>query len=766
MPDESLPFAALLARYRMGAGLTQQELAERARLSARGISDLERGVKTRPRTYTVQQLAEARGLSRDQRSVFQRAARPHDAAIDLPPAMAAPVPLPAPLTPLIGRERDEAEVIDLFRWRGARLVTLVGPGGVGKTRLALEVARRLRADVEGEIALVTLAPIREPELLLTVVIEALGLKQEGSRTPHEMLTDYLRQRRVLLVLDNFEHLMEAAPYLADLLAAYPRLRVLATSRTPLRLRGEREMWIEPLALPEGSSTEDGGDVARSPAVALFLSSAHVAQPELSPDGNTSGTIADICRRLDGLPLALELAAAHLKTMPPVTLLARLEHRLHVLADGPRDLPPRQQTMRDTIAWSYDLLTRREQSVFRRLSVVAGGCTAEVAGAVCGDDLSPADILGALGSLAEKSLLRIQEQENGDLRFSPQETVREYALERLVAAGEEVAVRRRHLAYFLALAEEAEPQLQGAEQPVWMKRLSDERDNLRAALHGAHGMGDLAQGLRLASALWQFWYTHGYLREGRRWMESLLELEAVVGTPESHALRAQACVRAAILAAEAGDHSQAAALAEEGLALYRTTEDKRGMGVAWNVLGNVAKYQGDLERAAEFYEQSMAVMRDIGSTVNVARLLNNLGTIAVERGDYRSAVALYEESLTIKRELDDERGIATALNNLADVFRDQGHLDRASPLYTESMHLFQRMGEKWGAALSLANLGEVTRYQGDLREARKLCEESLRLAREVGNAWIIANSLKTLGGVLHDQGEQEHAAMLFRESSTI
>ncbi|MDQ2743420.1 MAG: tetratricopeptide repeat protein, partial [Chloroflexota bacterium] len=766
MPNESLPFAALLTQFRMGAGLTQQELAERARLSARGISDLERGVKIRPRAYTVLQLADALELSTEQRAVFQRAARPQDAAPELPAAPAAPVPLPTPLTPLIGRERDEAEVIDLFRWRGARLVTLIGPGGVGKTRLALEAARRLRDDFKGKVALVALGSIREPGLLPAVVVEALGLQQEGSRSSRAILIDYLQQRRALLVLDNFEHVLEAAPYVADLLAACPSVRVLATSRTPLCLRGEREVWIEPLALPEVLGLEGGEEVARSPAVALFLSSAQVAQPGLSPHDTHSVTIADICRRLDGLPLALELAAVHLRTMSPDTLLARLEHRLQVLADGPRDLPTRQQTMRDTIAWSYDLLTQREQIVFRRLSVVAGGCTAEVAGAICCDDLSPADILSTLGSLAEKSLLRIQEQENGELRFSPLETIREYALERLVAVGEEITVRRRHLAYFVALAEEAEPQLQGAEQPAWLKRLSDERDNLRAALHSARGTGDLAQGLRLASALWQFWYTHGYLREGRRWMESLLELEAVVGTPESHALRAQACVRAAILATEAGDHSQAAALAGEGLARYRTTEDKRGMGVAWNVLGNVAKYQGELRRAAEFYEQSMDVMRDIGSTVNVARLLNNLGTIAVERGDFQRAVALYEESLAIKRELEDERGIATALNNLADVFRDQGHLDRASSLYRESMQLFQHMGEKSGAALSLANLGEVTRYQGDLREARTLCEESVRLAREVGNAWIIAVSLKTLGEVLQDQGEQEHSAVLLRESLTI
>lgn len=766
MADDSLPFATLLTRYRVAAGLTQQELAERAKLSTRGVSDLERGVKSRPRLYTVQQLTEALQLSAEQRAVFQGAARPFDAPANGQHQPAVPLPLPSPLTPMIGREREEAEAVYLVRWHGVRLLTLLGPGGVGKTRLALEVARCLRADFDDSVMLVTLSSIREPELFLPAIVEALGLEGGGSKPAQALLIEHLRDRRALLLLDSFEHLIESASQVAELLATCPGVHVLATSRMLLHVRGERAMTVEPLAVSTLCSEQRPATVAHSPAVALLVASARLVRPDFSPTPEENQTLVAICRRLDGVPLALELAAAHLKTHTPEALLARLGRRLPMLADGPRDLPARQQTMRDTIAWSYDLLGREEQALFRSLAAFAGGCTVAAVEAVSAPDRSPDDALAGLTALGDKSLVQIREGEDGGLRFSLLDTVREYALEQLIAAQEEIDVQRRHLSYFLALAEEAEPRLRGTDQATWLRRLDAERDNLRAALRESRGIGDLERGLRLALALWHFWYTRGHLQEGRGWFEGLLALEAIVGTPASQSLRASAFVRAGILAAEAGDHPRASTLAEEALILYRETDHKAGMSSALNLLGTVAKYQGELRRSGAYYEESLVLVREYDSADNVARLLNNLATTATGLGELDRAVALLEESLAIKRNLDDERGIATALNNLAEVYRDGGDLDRAAPLYAESMRLFQHMGERWGLTLALGNVSDVARRRGELTEAQSLAEESVRVAREVGNAWGTAFSLKTLADVLRDAGQLEQAGTLYRESLAI
>ncbi len=766
MVNDSLRFAAVLTRYRLEAGLTQQELAERANLSTRGVSDLERGLKMRPRMYTVLQLADALQLSAEQRAIFQRAARPRDATVDGTRQVAVPLPLPTPLTPMIGREREEAEAVHLLRWQGIKLLTLLGPGGIGKTRLALEVARRLRADFDESLALVALSSIREPELLLPTIIEAVGLEGGGAQSPQTVLIQHFRDRQVLLVLDNFELVIESASLIAEMLAACPRVQVLATSRMPLHLRAEHTMAIEPLAMSANSSEQNAETAARSPAVALLVASAQLFRPDFCPLPGDRPALAAICRRLEGVPLALELAAAHLKTLSPDSLLARLERRLPMLADGPRDLPARQRTMRDTIAWSYDLLGREDQGLFRSLAVFAGGCTVDAVTAVSAPGQSPDSVLAALATLGDKSLLQIREGDDGTLRFNLLDTVQEYALEQLAAAEEEIAVQRRHLGHFLSLAEEAEPQLRGTDQAAWLRRLDNDRDNLRAALRVARGTGDLERGLRLASALWHFWYTRGHLQEGRRWFEGLLALEAIVGTPASQSLRASTGVRAGILAAEAGDHPRASALASEALALYRETDHKAGMATALNLLGTVAKYQGDLRRAAGYFQEALTLNREVGSTDNVARLLNNLGAIAVDLGEHDRAVALLEESVAIKRDLADERGIAIALNNLAEVFRDSGNLERAEPLYAESMRMFQHMGEKWGLTLALANLCDVARRRGDLVKARPLGEESVRVAREVGNAWNIAFSLKSLADVLRDGSKFEQAATLYRESLAI
>ncbi|HEV2459684.1 MAG TPA: helix-turn-helix domain-containing protein, partial [Ktedonobacterales bacterium] len=550
---EPVPFGMLLRRFRLAAGRTQAGLAEQSGLSERAVNDLERDPRRVPRLESVRLLADALGLSPQDRAALLAAARPqaagapsHSATFShrgtLHPARHN---LPVQLTPLLGREDEMVAVTALLRQDAVRLVTLTGPGGVGKTRLGLQVAAELVDEYADGVWFVRLSRLVDPALVLPTIAHILGLQEAGRQPVEAVLREWLRTRAVLLLLDNFEQVVAAAPEVAELLAASPGLKVLVTSRMGLHLRGEQEVPVPPLGLPSAAGSPRLPAVERLnqyPAVALFLARAREARPEFQVTSATAPAVLGICARLDGLPLAIELAAARLKVLPPPALLRRLEQALPLLEGGARDLEARQQTMRATLAWSEDLLEPAEQRLFGRLAVFVGGFTLEAAEAVCaapaGAEPLGVDVLAGLGALVEQSLVQPQtgdegegeEEEGGEARFRLLYVVREYALERLEASGEADALRQAHALYFLMVAEQAEPQLHGPEQRTWLARLERELDNERAALGWLGERAEVERGLRLAAALTWYWGERSHFLEGLGWLKGLLAQPAQPAEP--------------------------------------------------------------------------------------------------------------------------------------------------------------------------------------------------------------------------------------------
>jgi predicted ATPase/transcriptional regulator with XRE-family HTH domain len=773
-------FGEALRHYRMAAALSQEALAGRAGLSHDAIQALERGRRAAPRPQTLALLAEALGLNPAERAALIAAAGGGQAPAPPVPARAMARPacftLPLPPTALVGRESEEKAVRRLLGdpltetegTPGARLLTLVGAGGVGKTRLALAVATALQSAFVDGVAFVDLAPVHAPALVPATLARALGLVELGGQDAGESLVAYLRPRQLLLLLDNMEHLVAVAPLVAALVQSSPRLVVLVTSRAALRVRGEQRFPVPPLATPLPHLAPD--EIARSPAVQLFVARAQAAQPDFALSAENATAVAEICARLDGLPLALELAASWIRLLPPPDLLARLERRLMLLTSGARDLPARQRTLRDTLAWSYDLLSASEQRLFARLAVFQGGRTMEAIEAVCGVD-EPEDLLAGLELLIEKNLLMRAEQgrHEGDHAAAPLDeprfvmlaTIHDYARERLEASGEAPELHRRHAAYFLTLAERAEAALQGAEQAWWLAQLEHEHANLRVALRWAVASGEIALGLRLAAAVWRFWLAHGHLSEGRGWLEQLLAL-AGAASAGTAAVRARALAGVGWLAHRQNDFEHAAAWLEESVALYRTLGQTAGIADVLINRGLVAHAQGDYARAATLLEEAVALRRAAGGGAGLGTAVAWLGLIAREQGDYARSAALYEECLAIHRALDDRGGAATALLGLSDIARDQGDATRAERYGTESLALFRELGERWGSACSLNNLGLAAAQRGNLVRATALLEESLALFRALGIAGSIAEELIGLGRVLVAQGEVRRAATLLAE----
>jgi len=798
--ERQSPFGALLRRYRRAAGLSQEALAERAGLTAQGISALERGLRRAPYRETVRLLAEALGLSREERASLdaavtrRRGPSLHAAAhqdeqqrYDL---------LPAAPNPLIGREHDEAAAVHLLTHDETRLLTLTGPGGVGKTRLAMQVGEGLHDRYADGVVFVSLASLNDSSLVIAAVARALGVPVRGESSLLEIMSAHLRDRRMLLVLDNFEHVVEAAPVVHALLASCRRLTVLTTSRAPLHIQGEHELAVPPLATPDAAPLPPAADLARYASVTLFVSRARAAQPSFALTEANAVAIVAICRQLDGLPLAIELAAARIKLLPPPALLARLDGDpnatpLRLLTGGARDAPARQQTLRNTIAWSYDLLSAEERRVFQDLAIFAGGATLEAAEAVCaaGADhaLGLPNVLDVLSSLVDKSLVQVDESSgdvavgvDGGSRVTMLQTIREYGLERLEASGEWDEIGARHAAYYLALAERAAPGLTGPEQSAWLALLGREEDNLRAALDWASRSGGrdgepvlngngpgIEIGLRLGSALWRFWHTRGQVSEGRAWLEKLLALSRPVGNDApSLASQTRALDAASALATEQGDHQRAATLLEESLRLYRRLGDPRGAATATNILGSVALRQGDYRRATALYEECLAARRDLTDSRGTAVALNNLGIVARYEGDHQRAASLHEESLAIKRTLGDPRGIAFSLNNLGEVALDRGDDERATVLFAESLALFEEHDGRWGIALLLTNLGNLARRQGHYERATMRYKRSLALYREMDNRVDVGECLEGLASVADAQGRPWRAAQLFGASAAL
>jgi predicted ATPase/class 3 adenylate cyclase len=676
--------------------------------------------------------------------------------------------LPRQLTSFIGREREIAAI--KVQVTKTRLLTLTGSGGSGKTRLALQMAADVLDQYPDGVWFVELAPLADPALVPQVVATALGLSEQKGRTFVQTLADHLKFKHLLLVLDNCEHLLSACAQLCDaLLRACAHLTVLATSREGLGISGEQTYRVPSLSLPDPKEKLTLEQVSQYEAVRLFIERAVSSKADFVVTNTSAPALAAVCHRLDGIPLAIELAAARVRSLSVEEINTRLDNRFRLLTGGSKTALPRQQTLRALIDWSYGLLTDGEKWLLGRLSVFAGGWTlaaAEQVGAgesADGGTIEEWEVLDLLTNLVDKSLV-IAETQGETARYRLLETVRQYARDRLVEAEEVWTVRARHWDHFLALAEAARPKLRSAEQAQWLAVLEQEHDNLRLAL--AFCLEEPAggeAGLRLGAALYQFWSTRGHLTEGRQHLSALLSRPMRQGDLKA---RADALNGAGLLAQDQGDTTTARALHEESLTIKRELGDKQGIAISLNNLGIIAQHQGNNAAARTLYEECMTLSRDLGDKLGIAYCLMNLGNVAQDQGDTTAARALHEESLTIKRELGDKQGIASSLGNLGIVARQQNDYVVARALLEECLTLFRELGDKRNIASAVGQLGTVAQEQGDTAVARVLHEESLTIKRELGDKRGIATSLMNLGSMAQLQGDTATARALFEESLMI
>ena len=638
---------------------------------------------------------------------LERAILEHDPALDPPTARRPMQHVPVPATPLLGRERELATLVDLVRRDDVRLVTLTGPGGIGKTRLALELARRLEPEFRDGSAAAALATIHDPALVARTILHAVGVP-EAVQDPDEALVRVVAGAELLLLVDNFEQVLQAAGTVARLLESAPELKVIVTSRARLRIAGEHEFSVPALAEDE--------------AAELFVARAQAAKPDFAVSEQNAAAVVELCARLDGLPLAIELAAARTKLLPPAAMLSRLGNRLELLTGGRRDAPQHQQTLRTTLDWSYDLLEEDEQRLFAQLGVFAGGCTLASAEAVCANGRS---VLEGLAALVDESLVR--QDEGDEPRFSMLETVREYSLERLAASGFEEEVRRRHLEHYLAFAEEAEPRLVAKEQAAWLACCEAEHDNVRAALAFALASGDGEAALRLGVALRHFWQLHGHLAEGRQALEDAL----AATSEEPSAARAYALNSVGILAGEQGDLEHAQTVFEAGLEVGRRIDDPRPAATTLVNLGNLAFFREDLETARELYVEAIERFTAIGDLRSAAIAKDNIGLLALNTGDLDEAVTWLTEARDESRAAGDEHEVAAASRSLAAALLELDAAEEVPALLAESLELSRGLGEPLGVAVCLDTYAGLAATLGDAERAATLFGASDAVRASVG-----------------------------------
>jgi predicted ATPase/transcriptional regulator with XRE-family HTH domain len=701
---------ASLKKLRLSAGMTQEDLAERAGISARTVSDVERGLRNVVHHDTALRLASALGLADEQLRRFDALARGRELS-PLPISQAGRLP-PVP-TPLLGRSSEVEAVSAALEASDVRLVTLTGPGGIGKTHLALEVARRIQRSFAGGVFFVSLGEVKDASLVAPEVAKTIGVVETGADL-QELMTKRLAGMRALLVLDTFEHLVPAAPLVYAMLLSSPDITFLVTSRSALRLRGEREFPVPPLELPPEPDEATPEAVTRWPATALFWDRVQAVRPDLELDLETALLVTEICRKLDGLPLAIELAAARVKHLPLPAVRDQLENRLQLLVGGPLDSPLRQRTIRDTVAWSHDLLGSREARLFRRLSVFIGGWGLSAVGNVCGSNDEVGDALDGISALVDQNLV-ILDRNSPDARYDMLDVIREYAAQRLFEAGETEEIRRRHALNYLALSEEAEPNLTRAGNEKWVRHLDVERGNLRRAMAWAIESGETVLALRFTVSLWRYWRQLGEFVEGRRWSEGALAMPG--DAPAS--LRAKALGAASGLALPQGDYVRLAEVASEGFELALQTGDPMDLRNALTVKGLVAMGQGRYEDALEPFRESLAICSRLGVSWQLAASHMNLGGALLRAGSPEGADATFQEGLRLYRLLGDDIFAARMTNAIAQAALALDDIERADRLARSALAEQSKNKERQGIAEGLEALAAVAAARSDADRAATL-----------------------------------------------
>ena len=797
-PD-GVSFGQWLKQVRRERDITQEMLAIRVGCSPWAIQKIENGLR-RPSRQIAELLAQALDVPDNRRGDFMHFARTGTMSkgsvadgrvfglkggsrvLAVPPqsteaptadgtqqaqgderkaeVLAPPNNLPVNLTRLIGREEELEDLQSRILRDDVRLITLIGPPGIGKTRLSLEVASRLAGHFPDGIYFVPLASISDPDLVIPTIARTLGLSDEGGQPVLYLLTQYLRNRKMLLVLDNFEQVLSTAPLVAQLLTNCRQLQVIVTSREALHVRGEQQFLVRTLPLPDPAHLPEPQILATYPSVELFVDRAQSITPHFALTSENARHVALICERLDGLPLAIELAAARVKLLPPAEIATRLGRSFSLLKSGARDLPARQQTLRAAIDWSYNLLAPDEQKLLARMGIFVGGCTLPAAEAICSPrgDLSM-DVLEGVESLLDKSLLRQEPGVVGELRISMLEMIREYALEQLRANGEEEELGHLHAEYFLALAEVAEAEIKGPDQDEWIRRIELEHDNMRAGLRWAGEHNETELELRLAGALFGFWQPRSYLVEARNWLERALDRPGAEAHTEA---RAKALYGLAFMCWLQVDYAASRRYIDESLQIYEELGDRAGMAYACGCLSMLTTSTGHPEGPA-WTERAIRLLRETGEKWGLAWYLNSGGLLTLAAGDNAAARAMFEESVSLFREVGDRWGVALQLCFLGHVEYREGRYDAARTNYLESLAIYRQAQDKVRTGWQYINLGVVARAEGNYEEAEDLYDLAMEYYLEIANPVYSAALLMKIALVARDSGDYVRAARYYRES---